>query len=259
MFYPLLSRLDPVKTICFVLFLLTGSLLGGIRAGATEENPLRVLIITGGHHFERTAFFAMFEAMAGIEWTEAVQPRANDLYTPQEAAKYDVIVFYDFVQEITEGQKKNLVRLLREDGKGLVGLHHCIGDYQSWPEFRRILGGRYYLSKRREKGTEYQPGEFLHDQRFRVKITLQTYPVTDGLEDFEIEDETYKGFYVNPDVTKLLGVSHPTSGPVVGWEHEYGKARVVYIQPGHGPSAYANTSYRRLIENALYWVGRRKR
>src|SRR5262245_34146592 len=56
MFYPLLSRLDPVKTICFVLFLLTGSLLGGIRAGATEENPLRVLIITGGHHFERTAF-----------------------------------------------------------------------------------------------------------------------------------------------------------------------------------------------------------
>jgi type 1 glutamine amidotransferase len=79
------------------------------------------------------------------------------------------------------------------------------------------------------------------------------------LKDFEIDDETYKGFYVNPGVTTLLRVDHPKSGPVIGWEHEYGKARVAYIQPGHGPTAYSNPNYRRLVENAINWAGRRKR
>ena len=69
----------------------------------------------------------MFEAMPGIQWTEAMQPSANDLWTEDEARKYDVIVLYDLVQEISEGQKQNMVRLLKEEGKGLVGLHHCIG------------------------------------------------------------------------------------------------------------------------------------
>ncbi len=124
-----------------------------VRVGKT---PLRVLIITGGHEFEREPFFAMFRSMKNIQWREATQPTANELYSPNEASEYDVLALYDLVQEISEDQKQNLVRLLKEQGKGLVGLHHCIGNYQDWPEFRRILGGRYYLSKRLEGGVEYQ-------------------------------------------------------------------------------------------------------
>lgn len=257
--------LNSLKTILLAHCLLAGPLMfsasspDSIGVTVAERHPLRVLIITGGHDFERTLFFAMFQAMPGIQWTEAVQPGANDLYTANEARKYDVIVLYDFVQEIAETQKKNLVRLLKEEGKGLVGLHHCIGDYQDWPEFRRILGGRYYLSKRGEEGIEYQPGEFLHDQRFTVQVALRTHPITQGLKDFEIDDETYKGFYVNSGVTELLRVDHPKSGPVIGWVRQYGKARVVYIQPGHGHAAYTNASYCRLVENSIHWAGGRKR
>ncbi len=222
-----------------------------------RDHPLRVLIITGGHDFERPPFFAMFQAMSGIEWKEAVQPGANDLYTPDEARKYDVIVLYDFVQEITEQQKQNLMWLLKEAGKGLVGLHHCIGDYQDWPEFRRILGGRYYLSKRNEGGMEYQQGEFLHDQSMAVRIV--PHPITEGVKDFEVNDETYKGFYVDPGVTELLRVDHPKSERLIGWTHQYGKSRIVYLQPGHGPAAYTNRSYRQLVENAIYWAAGRTR
>ena len=257
--------LNSSRIIPLVQCLLAGALMlmpvspGGISAAVGERNPLRVLIVTGGHDFERTPFLAMFQAMPGIQWTEAMQPSANDLWTLDEFRKYDVIVLYDFVQEISEGQKLNMVRLLKEEGKGLVGLHHCIGNYQDWPEFRRILGGRYYLSKRYEEGIEYQPGEFIHDQRFTVQIALRTHPITEGLKDFEIDDETYKGFYVAPGVTELLRADHPKSGPVIGWAHQYGKSRIVYVQLGHGPAAYANPSYRRIVENAIYWAGRRKR
>ena len=76
------------------------------------------------------------------------------------------------------------------------------------------------------------------------------------MNDFEIDDETYKGFYVNSGVTTLLRVDHPKSGPVIGWTHEYGKSRVVYIQLGHGAAAYANASYRSFVQNAIYWASR---
>jgi type 1 glutamine amidotransferase len=161
---------------------------------------------------------------------------------------------FDMVQEISDEQKQNLLHLLKEQGKGMVGLHHCIGDYQEWREFRRILGGRYYLSKRIEDATEYHAGQFLHDQRFTVQIVDKLHPVTCGLRDFEVDDETYKGFYVNPEVTDLLKVKHPQSDQIVGWAHRYGKARVVYIQPGHGPSVCADSNYRRLVENAIQWA-----
>jgi hypothetical protein len=201
----------------------------------------------------------MFQAMSDIQWKEAVQPWANDLYVRDESGKYDVIVLYDMVQAISENQKQSLLRLLKEQGKGLVGLHHCIGDYQEWPEFRCILGGRYYLSNRTEEGMEFHQGEFYHDQKFTVQIADPEHPITQGLKDFEINDETYKGFYVNPGVKELLRVNHPKSAPVIGWTNQYGKARVAYIQLGHGPPAFANPNYRHLILNAIRWAAGQKR
>ena len=79
--------LNSLRIIPLVQCLFTGSLLffrvspGSTGAAAGERNPLRVLIVTGGHDFERPPFFAMFQAMPGIQWTEAVQPSANDLWT----------------------------------------------------------------------------------------------------------------------------------------------------------------------------------
>lgn len=222
----------------------------------SPRKPIRVLVITGGHDFERDAFFAMFQAMPGVEWREAVQPQANSLYTPEEAAKYDVIVLYDMVQEITEEQKSQFVRLLKQGGKGLVGLHHCIGDYQKWPEFRRILGGRYYMSRYDEEGVTHDTGTYDHDQHFTVQIADPRHPITRGMKEFAIEDETYKGFYVNRNAKALLRVDHPKSAPVIGWAHEYGKTRVAYLQLGHGPTAFANENYRLLICNAIRWAAR---
>src|SRR2546426_12837177 len=82
--------LNSLNTILLAHCLLAVSLMfsaspsGSIGATAAERHPLRVLIITGGHDFERSLFFAMFQAMPGIQWTEAVQPGANDLYAANE-------------------------------------------------------------------------------------------------------------------------------------------------------------------------------
>ncbi|GMV99568.1 MAG: hypothetical protein AMXMBFR84_07070 [Candidatus Hydrogenedentota bacterium] len=219
-----------------------------------DPGKIRVLIITGGHDFERDAFFDMFNANEEIVWVEAIHPEANVLYTPEASARFDVIVLYDMVQAIGDEQKANLVRLLKDDGKGLVALHHSIANYQDWPEYAAIVGGRYFLEDRTVDGVAYKKSTWDHDQHFRVTVADPAHPIAKGVSDFDIEDETYNLFFPVPEATPLLTVDHPLSAKVIGWTHTYGKARCAYIQLGHGPTAYANPNFRALVGNAIRWA-----
>ena len=189
--------LNSSRIIPLVQCLLAGALTcniqcfpGGISAAVGERNPLRVLIVTGGHDFRRTPFLAMFQAMPGIQWTEAMQPSANDLcWTLDEFRKYDVIVLYDFVQEISEGQKLNMVRLLKEEGKGLVGLHHCIQQYARLAGISAIFRWTLLPVQAVRGDRILNQVSLFTTQRFTVQIALRTHPITEGLKDFEIDDE----------------------------------------------------------------------
>ena len=109
-----------------------------------------------------------------------------------------------------------------------------------------------------EKDKTHPASTFKHDEDFSVQVATPAHPVTKGIDDFQIKDETYNGFIVEDHVTELLRTDHPTSGPVIGWAHQYGESRVVYIQLGHGPPAYQDPNYRKLVSNAIRWTARRK-
>jgi type 1 glutamine amidotransferase len=87
-----------------------------------------------------------------------------------------------------------------------------------------------------------------------VHIADKEHPITRGLQDFDIFDETYNHFTVNTGVHVLLTVNHPDSGKVIAWTHKYKNSPIVYLQLGHGPSAYENPNFRRLLEQSLRWV-----
>ncbi|MBX7258711.1 MAG: ThuA domain-containing protein [Candidatus Hydrogenedentes bacterium] len=220
--------------------------------------PIRVLIVTGGHDFDRAEFFAAFDSMKGIAWKEVQHPAANDSYTKEAAAAYDVVVLYDMVQEITEEQKQNFIRVLKEDGKGLVALHHCLASYQAWPEYTSIIGGKYFLADVVENGKVVRPGStYDHDQDLNVQILDPADPITKGVSNFVTHDEAYNGFDVSKDVKPLLRVEHPKCGPIVGWSHEYGKARVAYIMLGHDKKGYDNQGFKALVHNAILWAAKK--
>jgi len=223
---------------------------------AGKPAKIRVLVVTGGHDFERDGFFSLFKGYDDLEYQEAAHPKANDMYAPDKIGSFDVIVLYDMVQEITDQQKANLVSALRR-GKGLVVLHHAIANYQEWPEYEKIIGGRYYLEPKVVNGVQKQRSAYQHDVKLTVNLADPKHPILKGLKDFEIVDEVYSLFDVSPSVRPLLKTSHPQSNPVVAWTHRYGRSRVVYIQLGHGPTAYSNPSYRRLVANAIRWAAGR--
>lgn len=208
----------------------------------------RILIITGGHEFEREAFFNTFDDMTGIEYREVKQPEANQLYDSDLMDRYDVLLFYDMVQEIGEEEKEAFIHLLNK-GKGVVFLHHSLVSYQDWDEFEKIIGGRYVLY-----GPARDSSTYRHDVDIPVTVIDHHHPVTAGVNDFVIHDEVYGNFKVLPAVHPLLGTGHPESGEVIGWTNLYGKSRIVYIQMGHDHFAYENPDFRRIIRQSIQWV-----
>lgn len=227
-----------------------------LKGARKVEKPLRVVIVTGGHDFERKEFFAMFDSFDDIRWEERQQPKANEIWLGDALRNYDAVVLYDMWQQITDEQKQGMVKWLKEGGKGLVALHHSIASYQQWDEYAKIIGARYFIAPgKAPDGKTFDRSQFHHDIRFVVRVVDKNHPVTRGLpEEFEIVDETYKGWWLAPGVQKLLVTDHELSDPCVAWAKRYGKAKVVFIQLGHGATAYNNPHFRKLVQNAIRWV-----
>ena len=107
-----------------------------------------------------------------------------------------------------------------------------------------------------------------------------THPVLDGLEaGFDITDELYlktSGF--EADVLPLLrgdydfvvsnfsppplasaeeqaAWDHPPGSNLLVWANACGRSPIVVSELGDGPLAYENPGYRRLLSNALHWLG----
>jgi type 1 glutamine amidotransferase len=234
---------------------LTGLLAALAPAHAAE--PIRVLLVCGGHDYETNQFLQVFRDNPEITFTHVTHPAAHAWLGADKAREWDVLVLYDMWQDISDRAKQDFLDRLRE-GKGLVVTHHAIANYQNWPEYERILGARYYLAATNRNGVPKARSQYTHGVTFRIQVLNRDHPVTRGLEDFEIHDETYRLFDVAPEVTPLLGTQEPRSHPVIAWAKTYERARVVYLQSGHDHYAYENPHYRRFLANAIRWTARRE-
>jgi uncharacterized protein len=213
-----------------------------------SAKKLNILIVTGGHDFDRKSFFEMFDSFGKITYQELKHPDANKQLGLIDPKTFDAVVFYDMPKTISEAEKESYHKLLKE-GKGLLFLHHSLASYQEWEEFKTISGGKYHEERNLPSSSTYQ-----HDVTFTVKIKDQTHPVTKGVADFEILDEVYGNTEVLAQVTPLLLADHPQSSKIIGWAHQKENSRIVYLQPGHDKNGYTNPSYRKLVMQAISYV-----
>ena len=207
------------------------------------NTKIHALVITGGHGFEQEPFWQMFNSFENFSYDAVAFPDAFEHLNVEAAKNYDALVFYDMWQEITPDQQAAYLELLNQ-GKPIVYLHHALISFQAWDEFDRIVGGVW------EEGE----GTVKHNVQYTIQIADPDHPATKGMQDFEIEDETYGNFNANPDVYVLLKAEHPESAPVIGWTHRYANSQIVYIQLGHDGLAYGNPGYRKLVDQGIRWV-----
>jgi len=254
--------------------------------------PLKCLVAVRGHPFDRSAFDAMFQAMDGITATMVDQPAAALLMNPDGMRAFDVLVLYDMPGldfEVSENAPLYLephadlqsgFRALLEQGKGIVALHHALAGWPTWSEYHEWLGGQFHYHPGPSRGQPVLDSGYCHDVTHDVEI-IADHPVTAGLPtSFTLTDELYLGQVFEDNITPLLrssatftrdhfwsadhavrremfsrqGWDHPPGSNLVGWAKQALNSKLVYLQPGDGPSAYDSPEYRRLVENAIRWV-----
>ncbi|MEM7000280.1 MAG: ThuA domain-containing protein [Pseudomonadota bacterium] len=261
--------------------------------GEGQVTAREILLVCKGHPYERQPFYDVFEGLSSVNYTLVEQPAAQALFTPEHAQGYDAFVLYDMpgiqfssvpgeAPALAEPSPQLMAGLnaMLDAGVGMVFLHHAIAGWPAWPEYAEIIGGRFL----------YLPGvvrgKACPDSGYRHKVTHTitsegTHPILNGVPDsFEITDELYL-YQVFDDVEPLLrsshtftqdnfysakaavvdgkmfdnaGWQHKPGSNLVGWTRQVRNSRIVYLQCGDDPAAYANPHYQRLIGNAIDWV-----
>jgi type 1 glutamine amidotransferase len=237
-------------------------LISLIVFGATSSRPLaraaetvhksRVLLVTGDdvsvHKWGEVsqAIKETLESTGRFDVRICEDPGVLDSAT--SLSRYD-LVFLDFYNATTptlsDAAKENLVQFVK-GGKGLAVAHLSSASFKEWDEFHKMCG-RYWVM-----------GTSGHNPRgiFKAKIANKENPITQGLEDFEADDELYAKLQGDGPINVLVEAdsdwSHKTE-PLV-FTVEYGKGRVFHEAFGHDGKAIRNPSVQKLIQRGSAWA-----
>jgi hypothetical protein len=251
-----------------------------------------ILLITKGHPFERDAFFSMFDALPGVNYTHVEQPAAQVFFDPALAAAYDAFVLYDMpgIQFRASGgptfvdPSREFIRNFRallETGFGFVFMHHAIAGWPTWPEYAEIVGGRFLYMADSLRGEPTPDSGYRHGVTHRVS-TVGDHPITAGVPaSFEVTDELYLSEVFTDSVVPILesdyefvrdnfysatyavrdgklfeneGWEHAPGSNLIGWVKHYLNSPIAYLQCGDDSVAYANEHFQALLANAIGWV-----
>jgi type 1 glutamine amidotransferase len=139
--------------------------------------------------------------------------------------------------ELTSEQEDGLLQFV-SSGKGLVGIHGSAW----WIGGRAVdlLGGH---------ANWHPPG-----LRFTVHIDRPDHPVTEGIHDFELEDEIYISAY-DPAIQILASAKWHERAHPMAWVKPYGAGRVFYTTLGHGPGTFQQPAMQVLVGQGARWAG----
>lgn len=217
----------------------------------TENQPIKIAVVTGQHPFDVPAFHAVLKSMPDVDfYPQHLEDFVSDAGNTRDF--YDVIVFYNHHQQ-TPGHENNWwdnktresLMKIGQTSQGILLLHHAIVAYKDWNFWSKLVG----IEKRQ---MEYSHGETLH-----VKIE-KAHPTTQGLNDFEMIDETYSLPNERPNSEILLTTDHPKSTRALAWTHKFGQAQVLCFQSGHDSETFENPNFRQFLHNSIRWLASQK-
>jgi len=169
----------------------------------------------------------------------------------------DVIVLGDYLTSGWPEVDRTHMREYLDSGKGLIVLHHAVGDNQEWPWFyEEVTGGALIQRERPGKlraGLKQWPTQRLSP--------VGDHPIVKGMQPFLLpRDELFYNMWFSPKITVLLRSDDPdlsNVNGVIAWIGVHPKARIVCFQSGHTDFVNADPRFRQIVHNMILWVGRR--
>jgi len=151
---------------------------------------------------------------------------------------YQLLVFYYTVGEITEAQKNGLLNWVAS-GKGYVGVHSAADSFRECPEYRAMVGGWFVTHP--------------HFRPYQVSVLDAEHPITEGLDEFMVEDEQYITDY-DPRVHVLATALYQGIARPVAWTKTWGKGKVFYLALGHNPDACRHQTFKVMLTRGCLWA-----
>lgn len=245
-----------------------------------EEGPFAALL----------AGLSGLSGLADWDLTHLIHPEAERLVGEGAADDADALLFYDMPgYEFADGAvtsrppsaafKAAIARRLAS-GRGAVMMHHALAGWADWPEWSEMIGGRFLYQPGQLRGVPCLDSGYRHDMDY-VASVVADHPVTAQVPaNFPVNDELYLAEIFTQDIIPLVRSDygfvaenfysaakavagqmfdnrdwpHPPGNNLVAWARHFGDARIVYLQFGDGPAAYANPAVQRLLANALDWT-----
>ncbi len=207
---------------------------------------IRTAVITGEHAFDVPAFTRLFRVLPNVNaFTQTLDDYVADAGKVRDW--YDVLLFYNFHQATPDSDDRVHTTLSRlgQTEQGIVVLHHALMAFRGWPFWSDLVGIE-------ERGLGYH-----HDQQIDVRVELPEHPITRGLSDWRMVDETYTINEPGPECRILLTTDHPRSMRSLAWARTFGKARVFCCALGHDAQAFDNPNFRTLLSRGITWAAGR--
>jgi len=210
------------------------------------SQELDVAVLTGSHPFHVRPFYDFIHDLDGIrpyiqsfdDWLTAAGFEDTD---QEERDSYDVTLFYTMLRGSPEGKPRACIEHLFESGQPVFVLHHALLNYREDDWWAEVIG--------------------LPDRSFSSDIWLGSYrvvvnedhPISAGLEDFEIYDETFSLSDCNEDCDVVLTTSKEGSMHTLAWSRVHVNSRVFCLQLGHDARSWRNPAFRTVVQNGLRW------
>ena len=154
---------------------------------------------------------------------------------------------------LSDTQKAELLKFIKEDGKGFVSAHTGLTAFQTWPEFAEVIGGKYSPHLPISPGTVInEDPNFPATKHWPAKLELieEWYQLVNYSRDnihvvlrLDLSDQP-------PGIARLA----PLAGDwPLAWAKMYGNGRIFYSAFGHHPETWDNPMIQKMLFEAINW------
>ena len=256
-----LSRLAPIAALALT------SLASLAPAQAQADEKKHLLVLGGSSFFAHDAVSHAMFTMAQIGKRSGlfdVRFRTDmELVSKQKLRGnrknldyFDAVMFYTQGDiELSDAQKADLMRFVKEDGKGILVAHSGVDSFrESWPEYIDMVGGAFINHP--------------WHQEVRIRVEDGRHPTTRHFpKEFSITDEIYQVDRYDRDKVRVLmsldpdsvdltakGVKRMDRDFAMAWVREFGKGRVFTCVLGHRNEVWDDPAMQKMWLEAFRWV-----
>lgn len=210
---------------------------------------MKVLLLAGGawYHDQPAHRTALWDCL-GPHFDVTMSHYPEGVLTSGNLARFDAVADYSSWWEPSRDECLALTDAVA-GGLGFASLHPATASFMNSDEYHDMVGGVFvFHDPNKVIPVTLQPRSHYHTE----VAAVQSHPITEGLEDFEVQDELY---VVDGDMTSWRVLARALSHPVA-YTKPYGAGRVFCTNLGHDERALGHPAVQQLYVRGIRWVAR---